>query len=181
MSRAISIFAAVSALLLILAAGAWVGSFLGTRGIRYQTPLVSNGAWRVREYGLFCGRGRWVGYRSQAVFYPGTEMPPHRTREWLVLPPVDVPTAIPAYTGTQSFLGFRYFHDPGWPGATWLVVPAWAPVALTAMLPIAWLVALRHVLLGRQRRQLGLCMHCGYNLKASRDRCPECGAAFEAA
>jgi hypothetical protein len=54
-----------------------------------------------------------------------------------------------------------------------LYVPHWAVVALSAVLPIVWSV--RRV--RRRRRSEGpLCRTCGYDLRATPDRCPECGA-----
>ena len=45
------------------------------------------------------------------------------------------------------------------------------PVALvTSLVPIAWLRWRR-----RRLRDLGLCPACGYDLRATPDRCPECG------
>jgi hypothetical protein len=60
----------------------------------------------------------------------------------------------------------------------WAVtVPHWALVCLFLMLPTATLAmeARRHIR-SRGRRSRGLCVNCGYDLCASPERCPECGA-----
>jgi len=55
------------------------------------------------------------------------------------------------------------------------VFPAWLPAAAMAMLPAVWvgLTLRRHRSAQRLRR--GLCSRCGYDLRATFDRCPECG------
>ena len=53
-----------------------------------------------------------------------------------------------------------------------LVVPFWAILLL--VLPPALLTVRRHVILARRKR-LGLCPACNYDLRATPDRCPECG------
>jgi len=46
------------------------------------------------------------------------------------------------------------------------------PFILSALLPALWLVQrVRH----RRRARLGFCSVCGYDLRASPGRCPECG------
>ena len=55
------------------------------------------------------------------------------------------------------------------------VVPYWFLVFTAAVLPALRLaLAVRH---GRRRRRIGLCPTCGYDLRATPGRCPECGTA----
>jgi hypothetical protein len=52
-------------------------------------------------------------------------------------------------------------------------IPYWLVVAITGLLP-AWRTFARH---RRSRRSLlNLCPACGYDLRATPNRCPECGA-----
>jgi hypothetical protein len=52
-----------------------------------------------------------------------------------------------------------------------VTIPFWPIALVTAIWPIAWLRSLRR----RYRFHHGLCVACGYDLRATPDRCPECG------
>lgn len=56
-----------------------------------------------------------------------------------------------------------------------VLLPAWLVAAIYAAAPVVMAVqSLRHRRI-RQRAESGLCVNCGYDLRASAGRCPECG------
>lgn len=58
-----------------------------------------------------------------------------------------------------------------------LIVPLRPAIAATALPPLGWgLVVYSRSYVRRRRRRLNRCTRCGYDLRASPDWCPECGA-----
>ncbi len=72
------------------------------------------------------------------------------------------------------FLGFGFVVDESTPNRWVLLIsfPHWSIVLLTVVLPTWFLIARMR---SRKRRRGGLCPKCGYDLRATPDRCPECG------
>jgi hypothetical protein len=70
-----------------------------------------------------------------------------------------------AFDGRQKDELFR--------GAAIVMVPAWVPIVLCGIAPA---FALRRAMRRWRRLRTGRCAKCGYDLRATPDRCPECGA-----
>ncbi|HWE94437.1 MAG TPA: hypothetical protein VG269_10770 [Tepidisphaeraceae bacterium] len=101
------------------------------------------------------------------------------------------------YPYLEAFAPETYFFPPDggdqqsrvwvWCGLEWwhkaiatdssdtLTVPYAYPVSALALLPLAW-ASRRLLAMIRARARNGLCPTCGYDLRATPDRCPECGA-----
>jgi hypothetical protein len=80
-------------------------------------------------------------------------------------------------TAKVQFLGLEYAGS--WVGESCLVnlfVPYWMILAPLLILPAARLRAGVHDQQCRRRARRGLCGICGYDLRGSHNRCPECGA-----
>lgn len=90
----------------------------------------------------------------------------------------------PDHVLATSLYGFQLNHaGSSYAGRivnTWynFAVPFWPFVCLLALLPAVWF---RRITRRSKRRRSGYCSECGYDLRATPDRCPECGKAVEQA
>src|SRR5688500_14975694 len=155
-----------------------VVSGLGVRGawhraaIRYEGPTAcwcvwsgggSTGSWGAWGEGLRDvppGSGRAGWRRNQPT-------PP----DWMTW--LDDSHWHPAFTFAGFFVGVgRSTPHVKLDGRWTIQLPLWFPIVLTAALPAARLVGLARA---RRARRAGLCPRCGYDLRATPGRCPECG------
>ena len=175
----------------ILLAGASLLLCLGTAGLWVRSYVVSDGASYVGQpTGLYAWseRGRLgLSVNSSASSRP-SRSPGWQVNHW---PPGVLSTVRvdPGLRWDHHLLGFawsatrggttpRVLIGPGswrtttfWPG--WTVGVPHVAVVLASGAAGVWLV--RRLAVSR-RRGLGQCVTCGYDLRATPGRCPECGA-----
>ena len=93
-------------------------------------------------------------------------------------------TRPPYKSGPRSRWGFSYLvTSSGFPHAngpvstrTMVLGCPWGVVmAVLGIVPLWWLAGVRRELWRRKRVRSGLCVQCGYDLRATPGRCPECG------
>ncbi len=73
---------------------------------------------------------------------------------------------------TAQDYGWRFGNRP----IHSVYVPHWLAAVVFSVMPSIWLVRTARL---RRRVRSGCCLTCGYDLRASTDRCPECGTAID--
>lgn len=136
----------VGSLLLCMAT---VSLWVAYTGPQLDFYTVSSG----RSYGIGTERGGIIGFLQQErTFYHADDKADAQIRWW----------------------GFRYLRITSDGMRRWnLVLPFWLLACAAAALP-AWRVV--GGLRARRRQRVGRCAVCGYDLRATPDRCPECGS-----
>lgn len=74
----------------------------------------------------------------------------------------------------SAYLGFGCSY----PANRGCRIPIWSIALVCAV--ASGLLTVLPVVRRRVRTKRGLCLECGYDLRASRERCPECGMTFDA-
>ena len=175
--RLLNLLTALSLLLCVAVCVLWVRSYWLTDQVCW---------WRVGASRCVGTAQGYVVLQLNAGVTPGRPAG-HVGFQYLRMQPYTAPHAPVAYGYVEP--GDRFVsRELG--GAGWYAVrnrnrvrsatgvaPLWAIAAAAAVLPLAWTVRLLRFALGARgrRERLGLRPSCGYDLRATPGRCPECG------
>jgi hypothetical protein len=169
--------AVLSSLACVAAVVLWLVTWNRDVGVECVEPDTEQQTVRTRWVGVSHGQ-IWVGTLiAGELRRPQNLSAPEPTS----LRPFSRPRQVPYWRAGNSFwnrLGFRRSHEEF--GATgvlyWevreLELPLWL-VAMTFAVPPAMLLYRRRRAV--QRGRAGQCPACGYDLRATPERCPECG------
>jgi hypothetical protein len=149
--RLFNLAAAVSLVMMLALAGLWVWSYFAaptlTRTALEPFPFPPTRS----ESALWCYRG-YVFLRTDRF----------RDLSFKSGDPDAIRESARALSGVHFFLGRGYAPQPG----VYIPVAVFATCTIMVVL-VMWRTA--------RRRAAGVCTVCGYDLRATPDRCPECG------
>jgi hypothetical protein len=187
-----ALFARGFACLLIFALWQWPRTHWAGSALTWTSNWNSPGGYRINPDTLhralvLTPRG-WEFSRTYFIYGPPEV--PSNAAERVALDLSNPALAAPAPLPPSQVLGFVVTHSD-LPGNTnvrlpsprqivWKVqIPHWAVVLLLGVVPAIWVyIRLRPMSVRARRLQEGRCIQCGYDLRASPERCPECGAAI---
>jgi hypothetical protein len=153
---------AITLVLLMIVIGGWIWARSGNRVYLIYFTTSWSFVFDVHPKGLCLAVGRQQGKRLSN--HPGNGL------KWEAMA-VDPQTQYVSEQGAKLGFATQAWED-GWYGQTRsFQIPHWA-IALPVVVVLAWQIR------RRMRRHIpGTCQFCGYDLRATPERCPECGTA----
>ncbi len=90
------------------------------------------------------------------------------------IPRISASSTVTRFGASSVTQHLFYYASPvgGWI----VVIPLWLPTM--AFIGVGGVPLVRTSHRRRKRKKLGLCVKCGYDLRGSKERCPECGTEF---
>jgi hypothetical protein len=187
-----TLLSALSLLLFVATMVLWVRSYRA--GVRLGQLSVS-GFWQADVargvFSLYWNRIVNPNDGSDHFSYSSDEEGAYDLKYETTSPPDGPPRIWTELNGRDrdfQLAGFRYaVHDgvgTAWPSVVRLLtVPCWFVCTVALVLPAARAFSIVRWRRRGRRRAFGLCPSCGYDLRATAGRCPECGTlpAFPAA
>jgi len=164
--------AAFSALVGVAALALWVASCFAWPRTDYSWFDTQSGTFTGWVVNLVAGK---IGVTYTRSWMPIVES--KTTRIWYTVPMTE---GLPMRDRLGLSLPSWDYRDKPFGDATamryWNVyTPCWLLLLLSVPILFLWLCQRRRT---RRRRMQGKCVGCGYDLRATRERCPECGLAI---
>ncbi|HEV8378200.1 MAG TPA: hypothetical protein VGP99_05075 [Tepidisphaeraceae bacterium] len=160
---------------LILSILLWIRSYRVSDNLTLDTARNDAGKWNHLQRGLYTGPGRFVYYTRPWATYREAGHPPKTGWNLGHYAPTNPDQVFPSYSSGSGRFGFWALKDYWVVGSRAVVIPFWAPTVLCLMLGIPAFFFARRSAVKAYRRRHGLCLACGYDIRESKERCPECG------
>jgi hypothetical protein len=173
--RLLNLLTAGSLLLCVAVCVLWVRSYWVSEDLGFGTPrgrcYVCPSSARLDVY---LATGEYASEPLGLLYNRRPEPPAWDEVVWRLQDMIGGPPE--SYKVLGPRMGFAYFGAStplGYYRLSVLSVPCWFVLLLTFLPPLAWVRRRARY----HRLQHALCPRCGYDLRATPDRCPECGAA----
>ena len=171
MTSVIRACSAASLLLCLVAGGVWVRTYFASDELEWEepgeSPFVMHAVYTAR--GRLCFVEDIRGMRAEEVSGEPAEIPGKRRWAFHVRGPEDL-TPFDEPESLIERLGFPHEYG-GAHGERWSC-PIWPLIVVAGLLSIP---SSRSCISTRRRTAMGLCIACGYDLRETPDKCPECG------